>query len=71
MSTSAGLWLQWRTYGPSDHDRRPQVGGPLKNYDQCILTQDRPNIFGKSIANMFWLKAASTAHGFLYRCDRS
>lgn len=84
----AGLWLQWRGFGPGSHDRRPEPGGPLAHYDHCMPLQWPPKTlatlkqkglpadagqaatiskYGKTIANTFWVKQASTAHGFMYK----
>lgn len=76
------VWVQWRTFGPSEHKRRPAPGGPMQHYTQCIVgdndgvadggsrsyTQSHSvNKYGKSIVNTFWGLRASNAHGFLYR----
>jgi hypothetical protein len=66
--SSAGVWLQWRTSGSSGIVERPPVGGPMKSYVRCIRHQGYENMYGKTIANSFWLKKASNAHSFMYRC---
>jgi hypothetical protein len=38
----AGLWLQWRGFGPGSHIRRPEPGGPLQHYDHCMPLQWPP-----------------------------
>ena len=35
-SHCAGLWLQWRGFGPGTHVARPEPGGPLAHYDECM-----------------------------------
>lgn len=44
------------------------MGGPMKSYVHCIRHNGYENMYGKTIANTFWLKKASNAHAFLYRC---
>lgn len=40
----------------------------MKSYVHCIRHNGYENMYGKTIANTFWLKKASNAHAFLYRC---
>lgn len=58
--------LPWLPFGPGDHDARPP-GGPLKHYTQCMFGT-KENTYGKTIANMHWVSAGSSAHSFWYRC---
>jgi len=66
------VWLQWRVFGPGDHEHRPLLGGPLAHYTQCVPGLGPINMYGKSLVNMFWLKSVSNAHaGFFRRVIRA
>ena len=36
LACAAGLWLQWKAFGPGSHDNRPMPGGPLQHYVLCM-----------------------------------
>ena len=52
--------------GPSDLDARPESGGVLPFYDQCVKN---PTKMVKTITNTYWLSGLSVhPHNFVYRC---
>lgn len=57
-----GVALQWKMFGSSGHQKRPE-GGVLKNYNKC-----GSNIHIKTIANTDYVdRCASSVHEFYYR----
>lgn len=61
----AGLSVHWITVGPSGHRFRPEEGGVLTYYDQCI---PRPHAAMKTIANTYYLRGIAVhPHNFDFR----
>ena len=55
---AAGLWLQWRAFGPGYHHDRPRPGGPLQHYDRCMPLQWPPASAANVLAQGFGKDAA-------------
>lgn len=61
----SGLVVNWIMVGPSGRKTRPEEGGVLKYYDQCVSKADRHI---KTIANTWFLDGVAThPHNFHFR----
>lgn len=62
----AGLSVHWIVVGPSGNRFRPEEGGVLQHYDQCI---PEPSTLIKTIVNTYYLRGITVhPHNFEYQC---
>ena len=63
---AAGLSVNWVWVGPSGRETRPEGGGVLQHYDQCVPEAE---MRFKTIANTWFLQGLTEhPHNFVFRC---